>query len=166
MSEYNEQPQATIEGPEIQISCLSNVYVRRMHFRKKGIVELGHRHPYDHSSLVANGSVDVQFYDDDEKKLLPPVRYTAPAMIMIIKGRAHQITSVEDDTVVCCIHALRDENQTIIDPDMIPVPTSLKGSIIKYFHETNGKQLSPPFNPFDDLTPNRIPRMFNSSELF
>lgn len=159
------KPQATVEGPEIQISCLSNVYVRRMAFEKANIVEVGHRHPYDHASLVASGSIEVQLYDDESQSLLDPVRYEAPAMVMIKKNTAHQITSLEDNTVVCCIHALRDEDSEIIDPSMIPVPTPLRTVILGYM-QTTGKQLQPPFNPFDDLTSNRIPRMFNSSSCF
>lgn len=156
---------ATQKGPDIQITCLSNVYVRRMSFSEKGIIELGHRHPYSHASLVASGSVSVQVYDDDTKKLLDPVVYKAPAMIMIEKDIAHQIESLEDDTVVCCIHALRDETETIIDPEMIPVPSSLINTINTVKNKT-GKMLRPPANPFDDLTPNRVPRMFNASGHF
>jgi len=162
-NEYNIG--ATPKGPEIQISCLSNVYVRRMFFREKGIIELGHRHPYSHASLVASGSVSVQLYDDESKKLLDPVVYKAPAMIMIAKNVAHQIESLEDETTVCCIHALRDETETIIDPEMIPVPSGLLDTQKKHFMET-GQQLRPPYVPFDDLTPNRIPRMFNAQEFF
>jgi len=156
---------ATEKGPEIQISCLSNVYVRRMFFKEKGIIELGHRHPYSHASLVASGSVSVQVYDDENKKLFDPVVYKAPAMIMIEKDVAHQLESLEDETTVCCIHALRDETETIIDPEMIPVPTSLINTIKNVYDET-GKMLMPPANPFDDLTTKRIPRMFNSSGYF
>ena len=158
-------PQATEKGPEIQISCLSNVYVRRMYFKESNIVELGHRHPYDHASLVATGSISVQVYNDETKELLDPVVYSAPAMVMIHKNIAHQIKSLEDNTIVCCIHALRDETDTIIDPDMIPVPTGLR-STIQQIQATTGKLLMPPVVQFDDLTPNRIPRMFNAGASF
>jgi hypothetical protein len=159
------KPQATLQGPEIQISCLSNVYVRRMAFPQAGIVEVGHRHPYSHASLVASGSISVQVYDDNTKELLEPVTYKAPAMVMIEKYAAHQITSLEDGTVVCCIHALRDETETIIDPEMIPVPLPLRNTI-EMVHTQTGKNLMPPAAPFDDLTPNRVPRMFDARSAF
>ena len=158
-------PQATQLGPDVQISCLANVYVRRMAFPQAGIVEVGHRHPYSHASLVASGSVAVQLFDDANQRLLDAVVYRAPAMIMIAKGAAHQITSLEDDTVVCCIHALRDESETIIDPEMIPVPMPLRGTIETIMAQT-GKKLMPPAAPFDDLTPNRVPRMFDARSAF
>jgi dTDP-4-dehydrorhamnose 3,5-epimerase-like enzyme len=159
------KPQATQQGPEIKISCLSNVYVRRMLFSKEGIVEVGHRHPYSHTSLVASGSIAIQVYNDNTQELLDPVVYHAPSMVMIEKNIAHQITSLEDNTVVCCIHALRDETETIIDPEMIPVPTSLRETI-ESVHKQTGKFLIPPALPFDDLTPNRVPRMFNARKVF
>lgn len=162
---HQETPQATLLGPEIQISCLSNVYVRRMYFSEVGIIEVGHRHPYDHASLVANGAVEVQVYDDETKKLLPPVVYAAPAMIMIRANMAHQLKSVVDNTVVCCIHALRDETGELIDPSMLAEPTSLLETQ-KKFYETTKKMLKPPADPFDDLTAARVPRMFNSSAKF
>lgn len=159
------KPQATQEGPEIQISCLANVYVRRMHFAKDGIVEVGHRHPYSHASLVASGSVAVQLYDDMNQRLLDPVIYRAPAMVMVAKDVAHQITSLEPNTTVCCIHALRDETETIIDPEMIPLPTPLRDTV-EIVHAKTGKILKAPADPFDDLTPNRVPRMFNARQAF
>lgn len=165
LDKNNIAPQATREGPEIQISCLSNVYVRRMFFKNANTVELGHRHPYAHASLVASGSVAVQVYDDYNKKLLAPVIYRAPSLIMIEKHMAHQITSLEENTVVCCIHALRDESGEIVDPEMIPVPMPLRDTIAKYINDTN-KNLSPPYIPVDNLTPNRVPRIFDSSKYF
>lgn len=162
---YQETPQATLLGPEIQISCLSNVYVRRMFFAEAGIIEVGHRHPYDHASLVANGSIEVQIYDDETKKLLPPVVHSAPSMIMIRANTAHQLKSVSDNTIVCCIHALRDDTGEIIDPTIIAEPTSLL-STQKKFYETTNKMLKPPAKPFDDLSKFRVPRMFNSSAKF
>lgn len=159
------KPQATQEGPEVQISCLANVYVRRMHFAKDGIVEVGHRHPYSHASLVASGSVAVQLYDDANQQLLDPVIYRAPAMVMVAKDVAHQITSLEPNTTVCCIHALRDETETIIDPEMIPLPTPLRDTV-EIVHAKTGKILKAPADPFDDLTPNRVPRMFDASKAF
>jgi dTDP-4-dehydrorhamnose 3,5-epimerase-like enzyme len=136
-----------------------------MFFSKPGIVEVGHRHPYDHASLVASGSIQVQLYDDETKELLPPVVYMSPAMVMIEKDKAHQITSLESDTIVCCIHALRDETETIIDPSMIPVPSSLLAAQNIFSKETD-KKLNPPAIRFDDLTPNRVPRMFDASKFF
>jgi hypothetical protein len=160
----NEDLQSTVEGPSIKISCLSNVYVRQMHFEKAGIVELGHKHPYDHATLLANGSLKVQLYDNKTQTLLDAVEYKAPAMILIKKNFAHKITSIEDNTVAYCVHALRDETETIVSPEMFPVPTSLQDA--QYDAFTNGINLMPPHYQFDVLTPFRIPRVFDATDKF
>lgn len=141
-------------SPDIRISCISNVYTRMMHFKEKNTIELGHKHFYDHSMLLAKGRASVRIYDQQNDKFEPDVEFTAPATIFIKKGLVHQIESLEDDTVVYCIHALRDENKDIIDPSMLPVPTSLVDTIDKYYKETK-KDLLPPAVSIDDLTGNR-----------
>lgn len=156
--------QATPQGPNIRISCLSNVYVRQMHFEKSGIVELGHRHPYDHATLLAAGSIRVELYDDDTKQLLDPIEYKAPAMVLIKKNFAHKITSMEDNTIAYCVHALRDETETIVDPEMFPVPASMYE--LQYHAFMNGVRLIPPHQEYDELTPLRIPRAFNAVDKF
>ena len=160
----NENFKATTLGPEIRISCLSNVYVRQMHYTKAGIVEVGHKHPYDHATLLATGTLQVQLYDSETEELLDPVEYKAPAMILIKKDFAHKLTCVEDNTIAYCIHALRDENETIVDPEMFPVPHSMIET--QYTAFLNGVNLIPPYQPFDELTPLRIPRMYNAADKF
>lgn len=141
-------------GPDIRISCISNVYTRMMHFKEKNTIELGHKHFYDHSMLLAKGSVLVRVYDQENDSFLPEVSFKAPATIFIRKGLIHQIESLEDDSVVYCIHALRDESKDIIDPSMLPVPTSLVDTIDKYYSETK-KDLLPPAVSIDDLSGER-----------
>lgn len=162
---WNKIPKATLSGPEIRVSCTGNIYVRHMNFWKKGIVELGHRHPYSHTSLLASGSIRVQVYDEQQKCLLPPKDFTAPAMIFVEKNLAHQLTSLEDNTVVCCIHALRDEDHEIIDPESFPVNASLTEALVRY-QKLTGKNLESPNTQFDELTPLRVPRLFNGDDKF
>ena len=128
---------------KIGITCVSNVYTRMMHFQKKNIKELGHKHYYDHAMLLASGSLKVSVYDPDTKEFLPDVEYKAPTMIFIRKGLVHQLESLEENTVAFCVHALKDENEEIIDPGMIPVPSSLVETIKKYYDNTQ-KDLLPP----------------------
>lgn len=123
--EYVRKPQTTNIGPEIEISCCSNVYIRRMIFKQAGIIELGHTHKFDHISYVSSGSISVQVYDQENKEMLPPKVFNAPATIFIAKGLVHQLKSLEDNTVVSCIHALRDITDDIVSPEMLPVPSSL-----------------------------------------
>ena len=49
--------------------------------------------------------------------------FKAPQMIYIKADKIHELTALEDNTVVYCIHALRDIDGSgdIIAPDMIPM---------------------------------------------
>jgi hypothetical protein len=62
------------------------------------------------------------------------------------------------------VHALRDETETIVAPEMFPVPTSMYD--MQYQAFMNGVQLIPPHQQFDELTPLRIPRAFNAADKF
>ena len=164
MIDYNKVPQATEEGPDIKISCISNIYVRMMNFKNAGIVELGHTHEHDHATMVVSGALEVQVYDDNMCELLPPVKYEAPSFIFIKKNTIHQLKSIEDNTIALCIHALRDIDDEIISPESIPVPLSLKDSI-KYF-ESIDLEVKSPLNTIPKLEQHigtkRFPREFNN----
>ena len=101
--------------PKISIGCVANLYSRQMYFEKAGDVEIGHAHNFDHLSLLAYGSV-ICIVDGKES------RFFAPTMIYIKKDKVHELTAMEDETVVYCIHALRDGDgvNDIIDPESIP----------------------------------------------
>jgi hypothetical protein len=162
--EYSKKPLQTKTGPSIEITCCSNIYIRRMTFFLANIIELGHTHEYDHISYVSSGSVEVQVYDDNNKEMAPPKIYKAPATIFIAKNLVHQIKSLEDNTVVSCIHALRDIEGEIIDPSMYPGPTSLYDAIGSY-KTTNDNELKSPV--LDDKFNNfRFPRPFNPNNFF
>ncbi len=99
----------------IEIACVSNLYSRMMLFEKCGAMEQGHSHPFDHVTLLAKGKLEITV----EGKT---TEFTAPKMIFIAAKKKHKLVALEDDTLVFCIHALRDiETGDILDPSMIPV---------------------------------------------
>jgi hypothetical protein len=89
-----------------------------MNFKKTGDQEIGHYHEYDHGTLLAKGKVLVEKFDDDDNLVSSKV-FTAPTFIFIAKDVIHRLTSLEDDTIATCIHALRDLDDEIIDPSMV-----------------------------------------------
>lgn len=103
--------------PDIQLACVSNLYVRMMHFRHVGDVEQGHSHPFDHLTLLAEGSMSVEV-DGVSRD------FYAPKMIFIKKNREHKLTATRDNTVAFCIHALRNGERVedIVDPDSLIIP--------------------------------------------
>jgi quercetin dioxygenase-like cupin family protein len=86
-----------------------------MYFAKAGDANEGHVHNYDHTTLLAYGSVRVHVNGQTTD-------FKAPQMIYIQAGKSHFIEALEDGTVAYCVHALRDANtEEIIDPDQIPL---------------------------------------------
>lgn len=104
-----------MDYPKVSLGCVSNLFSRQMHFVKAGDIEYGHKHPFDHLTLLAAGALKVKIGDKETV-------YKAPHMIFIHKDIVHELVALEDNTVAFCIHALRDGNgvDDIIDPSMIP----------------------------------------------
>jgi uncharacterized protein YijF (DUF1287 family) len=101
--------------PTPKISLVSNTWVKQMHFAKAGDVNSGHKHIFDHQTLLAKGKVKVLVEDKETE-------FTAPTIIFIRAGYEHTLVAQEDDTVCYCIHAIRDGEriEDIIDPEAIP----------------------------------------------
>jgi hypothetical protein len=100
---------------KIRIAFCRDVYVRMMHFERAGDVEKGHAHKYDHSSLLAAGSVKARVNGRETV-------FHAPTIIHIKKGLRHRFEALEDNTLLTCVHAIRsrDGSGDILDPAGIP----------------------------------------------
>lgn len=100
--------------PQVNLSLISNVWIRQLHFEKSGTVMAGHMHTFDHQTLLASGSLRV-FVDGVARD------FTAPQIIVIEKGEVHILESLEDNTVAFCIHALRmgEHVEDIVSPDQV-----------------------------------------------
>ena len=107
--------------PSIKIIAVSNLFCRMMHFEKKGDIENGHKHNYDHATLVSSGSVLVEVLDDNFNTLSSKT-FIAPNMVYIKKDNFHRLTALEDNTVCGCLHVIRTEDGDIIDPEFIVEP--------------------------------------------
>jgi quercetin dioxygenase-like cupin family protein len=102
-------------NPKVKIGCVANLFSRQMHFAKAGDTEQGHKHVFDHLTLLAKGSLRVTVNGK-------VTEFTAPHMIYIRAEFNHELVALEDETVAYCIHALRngDDVSDIIAPEMIP----------------------------------------------
>jgi quercetin dioxygenase-like cupin family protein len=97
------------------ISIVGNTWVKQMIFENAGDVHPGHTHSHDHQTLLAKGSVEVWANG------ITTV-FTAPTIIYIKAGVQHGMVAQEAETVIYCIHPLRDGDQVgdIIDPESVP----------------------------------------------
>lgn len=101
--------------PETKMTCIKNLWTRQMYFAKAGDANEGHVHNYDHTTLLAYGSVRVHVDGH-------ATDFKAPYMIFVKAGKSHFIEALEDKTVAYCVHALRDKDtEDIIDPEQIPL---------------------------------------------
>lgn len=95
------------------LKIVDNVFVKLHYFKKAGDTHEGHRHNFDHITLLASGSVRMIRGDEE-------LEYIAPCLIVTPKGVEHQFTALSDHTVFCCIHAIRERNEldAIADPNI------------------------------------------------
>lgn len=102
-------------GPIVHISCVSNIFIKQMRFVRAGDCEEGHAHLFDHVTLLATGKLKLT-------ALGKSTEFTAPHHIFIKAGVVHELEALEDNTVVHCIHGIRERGcEDIVDPASIPV---------------------------------------------
>jgi hypothetical protein len=89
--------------PLTDVKIVDNVFVKLHHFLRVGDTHEGHVHTFDHITLLSSGAVKM-VHDNGEEE------YKAPYLIVTPKGIKHQFTALEENTVFCCIHAIRDGN--------------------------------------------------------
>lgn len=82
-----------------------NVFIRPNELAKAGDKCGGHKHNFDHTSIVFKGSVHV-------KGVLPNGSvierdFKAPSHFLVLKDVEHEITALEDGTVFWCVYSHR-----------------------------------------------------------
>lgn len=93
-----------------QLGCFGNIWVRSHYFAKAGGTNGGgHKHHFDHVTMLAVGSVDVEVEGKGTK------RFDAPTFIVIPKDHKHKFTALTDGVVYYCVFALRDEVGEVTD---------------------------------------------------
>lgn len=74
------------------------IFIKQMHIKKEGTTVPQHSHKYDHVSMLARGSVHV--WADG----IHVGKHVAPHGIFIKAGVKHKFLSLEDDTIIYCVH--------------------------------------------------------------
>lgn len=116
------QSQDFVPGPEheedkglaISMAAIDNVWVRQMHFANVGDKNTPHYHLHDHASLLAAGAVKVTVDGVSSE-------FRAPCMILVVKDKLHYMEALEPNTVVYCVHGLRETpDGNLVSPEMVP----------------------------------------------
>jgi hypothetical protein len=92
-----------------ELGYFGNIWVRQNLLERKGFIHAGHRHHFDHVSLLASGKVRVTVEG------YPPKEFTAPTFIVIKKEHHHTFEALEDGTLWYCVFALRDIDGEVTD---------------------------------------------------
>ena len=97
-------------GHKNHMGYFGNVWVRQNILEKIGDTNGGgHKHKFDHVSLLTQGKVKVEIDG------YPSKEFTAPTFIVVRKEHNHKFTALENDTIWYCIFALRDLDGEPID---------------------------------------------------
>lgn len=99
---------AGIQPYGIEEHTADGVFIKQMVIPKAGTVVPQHSHSYDHTTMLAAGSMLVKSDLMDRAEL----RH-APAAIFIPARVKHTFTSMVDHTVAYCIHRERDGGASV-----------------------------------------------------
>lgn len=91
------------------MGCYANIWIRQKCFTAVGQQIVGHRHKYDHMSLLTQGTVEIEADGIVS-------RHTAPNFLIIRKDVIHTIKALTDDVQWFCLFANRDVNGEVYDP--------------------------------------------------
>jgi hypothetical protein len=91
------------------LGYFGNIWVRQNTLFKAGDFAQGHKHHFDHVSMLISGKVQVEV-DGFE-----PTEFTAPTFIVIKKELQHKFTALEDNSAWFCVFALRDVDGNVTD---------------------------------------------------
>ena len=90
-----------MSDPITEFKIVDNVFVKMYVFTEAGESTQGHAHTFDHITLLSTGKVTMKHGKTVEE-------FTAPHLIVTKKGVEHEFIAAESNTVLCCIHAIRD----------------------------------------------------------
>lgn len=97
------------------LGYFGNIWVRQNQLECAGQSIAGHKHKFDHVSLLTSGTVEVVVEGH------PPKQFTAPTFIVIRKEHNHKFTAITDDVNWYCVFAIRDLDgqavEELFDPE-------------------------------------------------
>lgn len=92
-----------------EMGLVGNVWIRQNDLRGVGASSVGHKHHFDHASLLTKGSVRVYIQGHEPKE------FHAPTFIVIKKEFEHKFEALTEEVQWFCVFALRDEYGDVSD---------------------------------------------------
>jgi len=123
-------------SPDCNSVVMSNMWFGLMVFKKSGDLMEGHKHKFDHCTLLSYGQFRVIKYDLNNEIEINEV-VDSPCLIHIAKENLHSIEALTDDARACCCHAIYEDEKDLFPIDVNKVPIvggSLKLSLTEMNH--------------------------------
>lgn len=92
----------SIQPISVEIKMCDGLFVKSMQVAKAHTFIPQHSHEYDHLSMLASGAVRVWKNGESLGE------FHAPAGILIERHAKHKFMTLVDNTIVYCIHNIRD----------------------------------------------------------
>lgn len=93
-----------------------NVFIRPNTLQYKGDAVDGHKHNFDHTTIVFKGSVHVKAKLPDGREIEQD--FAAPGHFLVLKGVEHEITALEDNTVFWCVYSHRNAQGDVVEDNI------------------------------------------------
>ena len=89
-----------------------NIFLRKWRGMEKGQVISGHKHNFDHTTIVFLGAVHVKANLPDGR--IVEREFAAPCHFLIKAGVEHELTALEEGTELWCVYAHRTAQGEIV----------------------------------------------------
>ena len=89
-----------------------NIFIRPMKFAKAGEKREGHKHNFDHTTIVFKGAVHVSAKLPDGRVIERDFR--APAHFLVKAEVEHEISALADETEAWCVYAHRTPQGDVV----------------------------------------------------
>ena len=93
----------------IELGFFGNIWVRQNVMESAGESFPGHKHKFDHVTLLSKGEIEV------EVEGYKPKIFKAPTFVVVRKEHNHKITALTDDVLYYCVFAVRDLDGKPVD---------------------------------------------------
>jgi hypothetical protein len=89
-----------------------NIFIRPNELPEVGSRVKGHKHHFDHTTIVFKGAVHVRAVAPDGRVIEKD--FAAPSHFLVLKDVEHEIVATVPDTVFWCVYSHRDPQGDVV----------------------------------------------------
>lgn len=88
-----------------------NIFMRKWRGLKKGHVIQGHKHNWDHTTIIFLGGIHIKAHGAHRQR---EKDFHAPDHVLILADVEHEITVLEDGTEFWCVYSHRNAQGEVV----------------------------------------------------